>query len=173
MKDTLTKLQASSKNDVDKCIRLRDELKQLRDSIQDINRQQYQITPSEVVVTVDSRDKHKNRQLLTGRKLRQRSHRGHVVHHKQHPEPLLTLAKDGSVLTFFTDHALQWPQCGHVTPGDQVLVCGYNFHTILQVDCEGRRKLATLATKEDGVVSPRSVCYNRNTDFILQYPGFG
>ncbi|KAH3878488.1 hypothetical protein DPMN_002384 [Dreissena polymorpha] len=37
MKDTLTKLQASSKSDVDKCIRLRDELKQLRDAIQDID----------------------------------------------------------------------------------------------------------------------------------------
>ncbi|KAH3749240.1 hypothetical protein DPMN_183733, partial [Dreissena polymorpha] len=37
MKDTLTKLQASSKSAVDKCIRLRDELKQLRDAIQDIS----------------------------------------------------------------------------------------------------------------------------------------
>ncbi|KAH3749083.1 hypothetical protein DPMN_183573 [Dreissena polymorpha] len=37
MKDTLTKLQASAKSDVDKCIRLRDELKQLRDAIQDIS----------------------------------------------------------------------------------------------------------------------------------------
>ncbi|XP_052250498.1 uncharacterized protein LOC127857849 [Dreissena polymorpha] len=37
MKDTLTNRQASSKSDVDKCIRLRDELKQLRDAIQDIS----------------------------------------------------------------------------------------------------------------------------------------
>ncbi|KAH3708276.1 hypothetical protein DPMN_067723 [Dreissena polymorpha] len=37
MKDTLTKLQASCKDDVDKCIRLQDELKQLRDAIQDIS----------------------------------------------------------------------------------------------------------------------------------------
>ncbi|KAH3749466.1 hypothetical protein DPMN_183964 [Dreissena polymorpha] len=37
MKDTLTKLQASSKSDVDKCIRLRDELNQLRNAIQDIS----------------------------------------------------------------------------------------------------------------------------------------
>ncbi|KAH3818808.1 hypothetical protein DPMN_120534 [Dreissena polymorpha] len=37
MKDTLTKLQASSKSDVDKCIRLQDEMKQLRDAIQDIS----------------------------------------------------------------------------------------------------------------------------------------
>ena len=37
MKDTLTKLQASCKDDVDKCISLQDELKQLRDAIQDIS----------------------------------------------------------------------------------------------------------------------------------------
>ncbi|KAH3818822.1 hypothetical protein DPMN_120548 [Dreissena polymorpha] len=37
MKDTLTKLQASSKIAVDKCIRLRDELQQLRDAVQDIS----------------------------------------------------------------------------------------------------------------------------------------
>ncbi|XP_052254120.1 uncharacterized protein LOC127860229 [Dreissena polymorpha] len=36
MKDTLTKLQASLKSDVDKCATLRDELKQLGDAIQDI-----------------------------------------------------------------------------------------------------------------------------------------
>ncbi|XP_052276295.1 uncharacterized protein LOC127875339 [Dreissena polymorpha] len=37
MKDTLTKLQASSKIAVDKCIRLRDELQQLRDAVQGIS----------------------------------------------------------------------------------------------------------------------------------------
>ncbi|KAH3750335.1 hypothetical protein DPMN_184856 [Dreissena polymorpha] len=37
MKDTLTKLQASSKSDVDKCIILREELNQIRDAIQDIS----------------------------------------------------------------------------------------------------------------------------------------
>ncbi|KAH3837725.1 hypothetical protein DPMN_111126 [Dreissena polymorpha] len=37
MKDTLTKLQAASKSDVEKRVRLQDELKQLRDAIQDIS----------------------------------------------------------------------------------------------------------------------------------------
>ncbi|XP_052258438.1 uncharacterized protein LOC127863115 isoform X2 [Dreissena polymorpha] len=37
MKDTLTKLQASLKSDVDKCSPLENELKQLRDAIQDIS----------------------------------------------------------------------------------------------------------------------------------------
>ncbi|KAH3825580.1 hypothetical protein DPMN_127460 [Dreissena polymorpha] len=37
MLDTLTKLQSSTKSEADKCIRLRDELKQLRDATQDIS----------------------------------------------------------------------------------------------------------------------------------------
>ncbi|KAH3749256.1 hypothetical protein DPMN_183749 [Dreissena polymorpha] len=47
---------------------------------------------------------------------------------------LLTLARDGSVLATFTDHALLEPCDVHVTPAGQVLVCGMGSHTILQVD---------------------------------------
>ncbi|KAH3749470.1 hypothetical protein DPMN_183968 [Dreissena polymorpha] len=355
MKDTLTKLQASSKNNVDECIRLRDKLKQLRDAIQDVSDkskldlsfiakrkcekiieqsetfleknllqdtyyflfqpnseivqylsklsclgthklmvqenpnmvitvqeksvlnvkissdskecritailvlpdrqilvvdcinmkvklldEQYQvvshwsattwphdmcqITPSEVAVTVDDVNTHevqlisvKNRQLVTGGKL-QLPHRcrGIAFHqddlyittwtalYKYTPNgtlankmyedksgsntvymcavsptgdklyitnnskyQLITLARDGSVLATFTDPALHYP-CGvHVTLAGQVLVCGYTPSAILQVDSEGRRKLATLATQEDGVVYPQSVCYNRHTASII------
>ncbi|XP_052237008.1 uncharacterized protein LOC127848538 isoform X2 [Dreissena polymorpha] len=80
---------------------------------------------------------------------------------------LLTLARDGSVLATFTDHALLEPCDVHVTPAGQVLVCGMGSHTILQVDSEGRRKLATLATKEDGVLWPWAVCYSRHTASII------
>ncbi|KAH3749422.1 hypothetical protein DPMN_183920 [Dreissena polymorpha] len=82
-------------------------------------------------------------------------------------DKLLTLARDGSVLATFTDPALQGQGGIHVTPAGQVLVCGGSSHTIIQVDDEGRKKLAILATKEDGVVNPRSVCYNRHTASIL------
>ncbi|XP_052283865.1 uncharacterized protein LOC127880589 isoform X2 [Dreissena polymorpha] len=80
-------------------------------------------------------------------------------------DKLLILARDGSVLATFTDPALNAPHAVHVTPAGQVLVCGGlrpNFY-ITQVDSEGRRKLATLATEEDGVDGPWSVCYNRHT----------
>ncbi|XP_052231846.1 uncharacterized protein LOC127845152 [Dreissena polymorpha] len=80
---------------------------------------------------------------------------------------LLTLARDGSVLATFTDHALQDPNGLHVTPAGQVLVSVWGSNTILQVDSEGKRKLATLATKEDGVVEPETVCYNRHTASII------
>ncbi|KAH3749182.1 hypothetical protein DPMN_183673 [Dreissena polymorpha] len=80
---------------------------------------------------------------------------------------LLTLARDGSVLATFTDPAILEPRDVHVTPAGQVLVCGFLSHTIIQVDDEGRKKLAILATEEDGVVYPQSVCYNRHTASIL------
>ncbi|KAH3749063.1 uncharacterized protein LOC127847288 [Dreissena polymorpha] len=75
------------------------------------------------------------------------------------------LARDGSVLFTFTDPALAWPFGVNVTPFGQVLVCGgfSNFY-IIQLDSEGRRKLATLATEKG---DPLSVCYNRHTACII------
>ncbi|XP_052259099.1 uncharacterized protein LOC127863578 isoform X3 [Dreissena polymorpha] len=84
-------------------------------------------------------------------------------HHK-----LLTLARDGTVLATFTDPALERPYGLHVTPAGHVLVCGWRSHTIVQVDYEGRRKLATLSTRErDGVWYPESVCYSSTTSTII------
>ncbi|KAH3784350.1 uncharacterized protein LOC127841687 [Dreissena polymorpha] len=80
---------------------------------------------------------------------------------------LLTLARDGTLLATFTDPALEWPRGLHVTPAGQVLVCGHWPHTVLQVGWEGESKLATLATREDGVWGPRSVCYSSTTSSII------
>ncbi|KAH3749810.1 uncharacterized protein LOC127848195 [Dreissena polymorpha] len=89
----------------------------------------------------------------------------YITNKTQHK--LITLARDGSVLATFTDPALQEPFDVHVTPAGQVLVCGGRSDTIIQVDDEGRKKLAILATQEDEMVAPRSVCYNRHTASIL------
>ncbi|KAH3768200.1 hypothetical protein DPMN_169412 [Dreissena polymorpha] len=83
-------------------------------------------------------------------------------HHK-----VLTLARDGSVLCTFTDPDLKWPRGIHVTAQGQVLVCGWESNNILQLDCEGRKKLATLATSRDELNYPTSVCYNRSTASII------
>ncbi|XP_052225322.1 uncharacterized protein LOC127840902 [Dreissena polymorpha] len=80
---------------------------------------------------------------------------------------LLTLAMDGSVLATFKDPELKSPIYVHVTPAGQVLVCGHDSSTILQVDREGSRKLATLATVWDGLQDPWSVCYNSSTASII------
>ncbi|KAH3748985.1 hypothetical protein DPMN_183474 [Dreissena polymorpha] len=69
----------------------------------------------------------------------------------------------------FTDPALAKPIGVIVTPSGQVLVCGgkYPNFYIIQLDSEGKRKLATLATDMDGIVNPWSVCYNRHTACII------
>ncbi|XP_052236955.1 uncharacterized protein LOC127848500 isoform X2 [Dreissena polymorpha] len=77
---------------------------------------------------------------------------------------LITLTIDGTLISKFTDPELQGPKGVHVTPTGQVLVCGISSHTVIQVDREGKKKLATLASENDGLRYPVSVCYNTNTD---------
>ncbi|KAH3750656.1 hypothetical protein DPMN_185185 [Dreissena polymorpha] len=82
-------------------------------------------------------------------------------------DKLLTLARDGTLLATYTDPALDGPSGLHVTPAGQVLVCGLLSHTVLQVGWKGESKLATLATKEDGVRWPLSVCYRSTKSSII------
>ncbi|KAH3862293.1 hypothetical protein DPMN_025259 [Dreissena polymorpha] len=83
------------------------------------------------------------------------------------PDMLVTLARDGTLLATYTDPALVSPRGLHVTPAGQVLVCGFLSNTVLQVGWEGESKLATLATEEDGVRCPVSVCYSSTTSSII------
>ncbi|XP_052249462.1 uncharacterized protein LOC127857134 [Dreissena polymorpha] len=77
---------------------------------------------------------------------------------------LLTLAADGSLISTFTDPELISP-CGvHVTPAGQIIVCGCTSNTVIQVDCEGRKKLASL---KDGLINPESICCNNNHQIIV------
>ncbi|KAH3749949.1 hypothetical protein DPMN_184465 [Dreissena polymorpha] len=83
-------------------------------------------------------------------------------HHK-----VLSLARDGTVHHTFTDPDLQFTAGIHVTAQGQVLVCGGVSHTIIQLDGKGKKKLATLATRKDGLCYPHAVCYNRSTVSII------
>ncbi|XP_052246877.1 uncharacterized protein LOC127855393 [Dreissena polymorpha] len=76
-----------------------------------------------------------------------------------------TLARDGTVLHTFIDPDLKYPHGIHVTDLGQVLVCDNwgGSDTIIQLDTEGKKKLATIAT----VKSPRSVSFNRSTASII------
>ncbi|KAH3754295.1 hypothetical protein DPMN_188961 [Dreissena polymorpha] len=80
---------------------------------------------------------------------------------------LLTLARDGTLLATYTDPALRVPTGLHVTPAGQVLVCGWRPDTVRQVGWEGESKLANLATEEDGVWHPESVCYSSTSSSII------
>ncbi|KAH3878589.1 hypothetical protein DPMN_002486 [Dreissena polymorpha] len=89
----------------------------------------------------------------------------YISNYRQHK--LLTLARDGTLLATYTDQALERLTGLHVTPAGQVLVCGCWPHYVLQVDVEGKSKLATLATQEDGLRYPVSVCYSSTTSSII------
>ncbi|XP_052235818.1 uncharacterized protein LOC127847745 isoform X3 [Dreissena polymorpha] len=80
---------------------------------------------------------------------------------------VLTLDRDGTVLHTFTDRDLESPEGIHMTALGQVLVCGGSSNTVLQLDGEGKKKLATLATGSEVLDQPMSVCYNRNTASII------
>ncbi|KAH3879550.1 hypothetical protein DPMN_003453 [Dreissena polymorpha] len=80
---------------------------------------------------------------------------------------LLTIARDGTLLATLTDPELEYPYGLHVTPAGQVLVCEYGSQTVAQVDREGTRKLASLATGDDGVWLPHSVFYSSITSSII------
>ncbi|KAH3779310.1 hypothetical protein DPMN_157111 [Dreissena polymorpha] len=89
----------------------------------------------------------------------------YATNHDQHK--LITLATDGTLISTFTDPELQNPECVHITPSGQVIVCAFKSNTVIQVDHQGKKKLATLASQKDGLCEPVSVCYNINTDQII------
>ncbi|KAH3818928.1 hypothetical protein DPMN_120656 [Dreissena polymorpha] len=89
----------------------------------------------------------------------------YIISYRQ--DKLLTLARDGTLLATYSDPALHGSHGLHVTPAGQVLVCGYMSDTVLQVGWEGESKLANLATQEDGVRLPVSVCYSSTTSSII------
>ncbi|XP_052249020.1 uncharacterized protein LOC127856882 isoform X1 [Dreissena polymorpha] len=85
---------------------------------------------------------------------------------------LVTLSRDGTVISTFTDPALDWGDLGvlsvlHVTDSGQVLVCGIGSHKIIQVDRDGRQRLAEVVTKKDGVHNPTSVYYRKHTGSLI------
>ncbi|KAH3689955.1 hypothetical protein DPMN_191339 [Dreissena polymorpha] len=91
----------------------------------------------------------------------------YVTHYKQ----LVTLSRDGTVISTLTVPDLSSPIVElpglHVTDSGQVLVCGYYSGTIVQVDKDGRKILAEVVTKNDGVFRPMSVYYSGRTDSII------
>ncbi|KAH3739320.1 hypothetical protein DPMN_045970 [Dreissena polymorpha] len=80
---------------------------------------------------------------------------------------LLTLTRNGSVLSIFMDPELAWPTCVHVTPAGQVLVCIDTSKIFLHIDNKGSRMLTTLATETDWPQRPFAVIYISNNDSII------
>ncbi|KAH3820462.1 hypothetical protein DPMN_122208 [Dreissena polymorpha] len=75
-----------------------------------------------------------------------------------------TLSSDGTVISTMTDPA--WSESPfriHVTDLGQVLVCVKESNIIIQVEREGRKRLAEVVTKDDGLNKPCSVFYSKYT----------
>ncbi|KAH3716630.1 hypothetical protein DPMN_059356 [Dreissena polymorpha] len=47
------------------------------------------------------------------------------------------------------------------------MVCGYWSSTIIQMDRDGRQRLAQVVTEDDGVTGPISVFYSKHTGSII------
>ncbi|KAH3820396.1 uncharacterized protein LOC127832185 isoform X1 [Dreissena polymorpha] len=85
-------------------------------------------------------------------------------------DQLITLSRDGAVISKMTDPVLQWNDIlpgMHVTNLGQVLVCGGDSNTILQVNRDGTKRRAILATEKSGVVRPTCVYYSKHTNSII------
>ncbi|XP_052768015.1 uncharacterized protein LOC128208493 [Mya arenaria] len=82
-------------------------------------------------------------------------------------QEFITLDKGGQVLSTLEDPELLWPWGLCVCPSGNVFVCGKASNTVLQVDRKGRKKLATVASKADGLCSPSSVCFSEHNSSLI------
>ncbi|XP_052778625.1 uncharacterized protein LOC128216073 [Mya arenaria] len=80
---------------------------------------------------------------------------------------LITLDKKGKKLALLTDPDMEEPTGVHVTPAGHVFVCWCYYDAVLQVDKDGKKKLATLARKEDGLDSPNDLFLSSRTSSLI------
>ncbi|XP_052778739.1 uncharacterized protein LOC128216210 [Mya arenaria] len=78
-----------------------------------------------------------------------------------------TLDKTGQVISTIKDPELEYPIALCVSQSGHVFVCGLGFRTVMQVDKEGRHKLATVAREADGLYNPRSVWFSEQTSTLI------
>ncbi|XP_052774587.1 uncharacterized protein LOC128213105 [Mya arenaria] len=84
---------------------------------------------------------------------------------------LVTLDKFGKVLSTLKDPELRQPAGLCVSPSGHVFVCGCDSNTVLQVDREGQKKLATLVREVDGLCKPVSVWFNHTSSLVVGNSG--
>lgn len=80
---------------------------------------------------------------------------------------LMTVDEEGKIVATMSDADLKFPS-GVCAVGDgSVLVCGYESQTVLHLDPDARKKLATVARNCEGVNNPWCMCYNKITSQLL------
>ncbi|XP_052778641.1 uncharacterized protein LOC128216090 [Mya arenaria] len=89
----------------------------------------------------------------------------YITNYNEHK--VITLDNNGNKLALLTDPDMKEPTGVHVTPAGHVFVCCYNPGTVLQVDKDGKKKLATLAREENGVYGPFDLYFSRRTSSLI------
>ncbi|XP_052779304.1 uncharacterized protein LOC128216699 [Mya arenaria] len=82
-------------------------------------------------------------------------------------DQLITLDNLGNKLATFTDPDLLGPHGVHVTTAGHVFVSCYYSHIVLQVDKDGKTKLATLVREQDGVYFPKALFFSSRTSSLV------
>lgn len=91
----------------------------------------------------------------------------YVTQNLPNRDGLVTLNQTGNMLTGFCRSTLNVARGVTVTENGNVFVCGQSSETIIQVDKKGMKQLSTLAAKQDGVVKPQALCFNRKTSELI------
>ncbi|XP_052780008.1 uncharacterized protein LOC128217135 [Mya arenaria] len=89
----------------------------------------------------------------------------YIINSSKHQ--LITLDNNGNKLALLTDPDMRYPTGVHVTPAGHVFVCCYDSDTVLQVDKDGEKKLATLAREENGLYSPYDLLFSSSTSSLI------
>lgn len=80
---------------------------------------------------------------------------------------LVILDNKGGKLTTFSDRDLEGPSGICVTDNGTVLVCGENSNTVVQVDKDGKKKLATLVNNTKRISRPEALWFNREASKLI------
>ncbi|XP_052769426.1 uncharacterized protein LOC128209441 [Mya arenaria] len=80
---------------------------------------------------------------------------------------VVTIDTQGNILATLQDPDLDWPYSIHASEGKHVFVSSTKSSTVVQVDQEGRKKLATLVRKGDGINNPSSIWYSTNPSRLI------
>jgi len=85
------------------------------------------------------------------------------IHHQ-----LITLNKDGTTLSTLTHPELRYPDTPHVTAQGHVFVPCYGGNTVVQVTEKNNQQTVTTLTEGiNGLILPRSLCFNSNTSLLV------
>jgi len=81
---------------------------------------------------------------------------------------LITLNKDGTMLSTLTHPELQCPITPHVTAQGHVFVTCYDRGTVVQVtENNNHQTVTTLAGENNGLTKPVSLCFNSNYSLVV------